>query len=108
MDYNCVYVLAGGGGGAREFAARVHQNVRGGLFPSGFQPEQCPTYVRVVSDARRLPHVRLHLIIIIVIGETSFLEPYPSLEDSARFVHSWELDRPIFTSLGFHNNNFFT
>jgi hypothetical protein len=39
--------------------------------------------------------------IIINIGKTVLLEPQPSSEDSARPVHSWEIDHPVFTSLDF-------
>jgi hypothetical protein len=44
------------------------------------------------------------ITIIIIIGKTALLEPLPSLEDSATFVHSRlcrEFDHPVFTSLDF-------
>jgi hypothetical protein len=39
------------------------------------------------------------IIIIIIIGQTALFELQPSLEDSTRLAHSWELDHPLFTSL---------
>jgi hypothetical protein len=41
---------------------------------------------------------------IIIIGKRALFEPYPSVEDSARFVNSLELGFHFF---GFCNNNFF-
>jgi hypothetical protein len=54
--------------------------------------------------------LHLHtIIIIIIIGKTSFFEPKPSLEDSARFFYSWrESDHPIFTFLDVATIIFYT
>jgi hypothetical protein len=41
------------------------------------------------------------IIFMVVIGKTAVFEPQPLLKDSARFVHSWELDHPVSTSLDF-------
>jgi hypothetical protein len=41
------------------------------------------------------------IIIIIITGKKALFEPCPSLENSARFIHSWELDHPVFTSSDF-------
>jgi hypothetical protein len=41
------------------------------------------------------------VIIIIIMGKTALFEPWTSLENSATFVLSWELDQPVFTSLDF-------
>jgi hypothetical protein len=46
--------------------------------------------------------------LIIIIGKTALFEPYPFLEDSARFIHYWGLDHVVFTSLDFATVIFFT
>jgi hypothetical protein len=48
------------------------------------------------------------IIIIIFIAKTALFEPQPSLEDSARFVLSWELDHSVFTSSDFATVFLFT
>jgi hypothetical protein len=35
------------------------------------------------------------IITIIITGKTALFEPYPSLEDSARCLSSWELDHLV-------------
>jgi hypothetical protein len=35
----------------------------------------------------------------IIIAKAALYEPYPFLKDSARFIHSWELDHPVFTTI---------
>jgi hypothetical protein len=59
-----------------------------------FRPMFFKKYIQVCHNSDVIV-----IIIIIVIGKTALFEP--SLENSARFVHSWELGHPVSISLDF-------
>jgi hypothetical protein len=62
-----------------------------------YGPRACRLVRNNIQDHHKLPIC----YIIIITGRTTLLAPQASLENSARFVHSWELDDPVFISLDF-------